>query len=371
MHLMWTLVLAFNRRQWHGEGTFFDGQSAQAISVQVTIEDYGISIRRDGSEYTYSPKDLLFTEKRAEGYVRIELKPLKGAVLVLNDAEALEAFIANGYFKTRVFSRLPTKIKLPYVIGALIVLVVFFFTFGLDFIVDRSVDLISEENEAALGRKVFNEIAKGQSTADDSELVAILDKCAGIVQKFDPTRDFNVKITVIEDTDIKNAFALPGGQIVVYRGILEVMTNEHELFGLLAHEAGHINLRHGLRRIARTTIIGVLFTVLLGDATGLSAIIIDNSSLLLNLAYNRKEEAAADEYAMLALRKAGMNEEGLMSLFEKIKEKEYDVKWLTYLSSHPPTETRIEFLRENIQPNESYKSILTRQEWEILRKGSK
>ena len=216
MHSIWTLALEFKNQEWSGEGTFFDGQSAHAASVQVTIKEFGISMLRDGVEYSYSKQNLLITE-RTNSYVRIELQSLKGSTLVLNDVESIETLIANGFIKKGFLSSVSTKIKLPYLVGLFVLLVVLFFSFGLDFIVESSLDLISEENEAALGRKVFGEIAKSQTLATDPELIQVLEKCATVVQKFDSTRTFEINISIIEDAETKNAFALPGGHIVIYR----------------------------------------------------------------------------------------------------------------------------------------------------------
>lgn len=149
------------------------------------------------------------------------------------------------------------------------------------------------------------------------------------------------------------------------------MEDESELFGLLAHEAGHIHLQHGLKRLARTVIIGFIFTALLGDASGLSAVLLDISSLLLQLNYNRKEEIAADDYALHVLQKSNLNQNGLITLFEKIEKEEKNDQWLTFLSTHPATAERIKFLKQKILPaTAADQPILSAHEWARL-KGSK
>ena len=357
----------FKLRHWQGEATFFDGQTSRAVATQMKINEHGISVIVDRAEYHYRPKDFRVSERTRDGYLRIDLAPFAGAGITLTSPAALAALQANQFLKTNLVSRLPSKSKLLVLGGGFVLVMVLFFYFGLDLLIHYGLTLVPKSTEEMLGRTALNTLVEKRALVSDSLTLRVLEKCAGLVQSFDTTQTYTITIAIVEDPQTKNAFALPGGYICIYRGILDIMENESELYGLLAHEAGHIYLQHGLRRIARAAIIGFIFTVLLGDASGLSAVLLDNSSVLLQLSYDRKEEQAADDYALAALRRAELNQEGLITLFEKIKKEEKNAQWLTYLSTHPETAERIESLKQKIKPATTSKSILSAEEWAILK----
>jgi len=353
-------------REWHGEGAFFDGQTSRRERVAIMINAGGVAIRREGSEDFLPLGEFRVAQRGEDGYLRLKTERFAAGEIILHNREAEAALETNGFLRSQVLSAMPKKTKLVLLASALALLLAFLFTYGIDAIIDRGLVLVSAETEAKLGRAVFDELLGSRPEAADDTTRRVLEKCAAVIQAFDTTGRWKIVIAVVEDKKTRNAFALPGGYIVIYRGILEIMQNESELFGLLAHEAGHIYSRHGLRRIARTAIIGFVASVLLGDAGGISAILLDNSALLLNLAYDRQEEHAADEYAVVALGKAGMDPRGLATLFEKIKKEEGDSRWLTFLATHPATEDRIAFLQQAARSPASEEAILTAGEWETL-----
>ncbi|WP_446914219.1 M48 family metalloprotease, partial [Klebsiella pneumoniae] len=82
-----------------------------------------------------------------------------------------------------------------------------------------------------------------------------------------------------------NAFAVPGGFIVVHDAILDEMEHHEELAGLLGHEIGHVQLRHSTKAIARSLSYYMLLSLLFGDVSGIAAVIVDNASTLNNLEY--------------------------------------------------------------------------------------
>ncbi len=353
-------------REWHGAGALFDGQTSRRERVEITINAAGMAMRREG-DGSFSPLgEFRIAQRGQNGYLRVKAERFPGGEIIVHSTEAEAALRANHFLRPRFWPAMSSKAKAALLAGAFILFLAFMLQYGINAIIDRGLVLVSDEMEEKLGRTIFEQLAASRPRALDDSTRRVLEKCAAVIQAFDTTRSWKIKIAVVEDEKTKNAFALPGGYIVVYRGILEAMTDESELFGLLAHEAGHVYLRHGLRRIARTAMIGFIASVLVGDAGGLSAILFDNSEMLLNLAYDRTEERAADEYAIVALGKAGMNQRGLATLFEKIKQEEGDSRWLTFLSSHPATEERIAFLQQGLKNDIPSRIILTAEEWKIL-----
>jgi predicted Zn-dependent protease len=149
------------------------------------------------------------------------------------------------------------------------------------------------------------------------------------------------------NSDVVNAFAVPGGYIYVTRSIVEKMTSMDQLAGVLGHEMGHVEHRHSAKQLGRAQVAeaGVALSgVLVGGQTG--QIVTQASGVTAQLVlqrYSRDQEREADRFAVGVTTQAGINPDGLVSFFQVLKQVEgsrpSDVQY--YFSSHPLTEDRI------------------------------
>jgi predicted Zn-dependent protease len=167
-------------------------------------------------------------------------------------------------------------------------------------------------------------------------------------------------------SDTLNAFALPGGKVVVNsKTILEAGRLE-ELFGVLAHEISHVTQRHTARQII--TVLGVYTAVdiVLGSGVGTVAAISQGASYLLQQGFSRDQERDADRTGLAYLHAAQIDPNGMIEFFQRIQE-EHDKnitlseveKALSFLSTHPATADRIAELRDLIKstPSQSYRTL--------------
>jgi predicted Zn-dependent protease len=253
-------------------------------------------------------------------------------------------------------------------ITAILIALVLLFTVGADVLSGAIAKVIPVETEAEFGKAVFQQYLSQAKLNSDSATNAVLKKCAQVIETFSIGRPYKFHIVIVEDS-IKNAFALPGGYIVIYRGILDLMESEDELFGLLGHESGHVYLQHGFKRIIRSSLIALTFAVLFGDAGGLTAILLENSKTLLNLAYDRNEETAADTFGFQALQTANAPTNGMITLFEKLDQSHGEARLPAFLSTHPDIKERIKELKKK-SPKKSGKKFLEETEWKILKRKS-
>jgi predicted Zn-dependent protease len=160
---------------------------------------------------------------------------------------------------------------------------------------------------------------------------------------------YDVKITVVNE-DVVNAYALPGGRIVVYEGILKGMDSQEELAALLAHEFSHVQLRHSTRAIFRQLSNYLFISVLFGDASGITAVIVDNANNLKNLGFSRKLEQDADKNGLALLKQQHVNPQGMVDLFEELQKEEGEISEnLKFLSTHPLTKERIAYIKGEIK----------------------
>jgi predicted Zn-dependent protease len=115
-----------------------------------------------------------------------------------------------------------------------------------------------------------------------------------------------------------NAFALPGGHVVITDELVTLLDgDETVLLGVLAHEAGHVRARHGMRLMVQTALLGAGASALLGDPAGWLATL---PALLGGAGYSRDLEREADEAAIRVLRAAGRDPAAMLRLFERLAE---------------------------------------------------
>lgn len=162
----------------------------------------------------------------------------------------------------------------------------------------------------------------------------------------------------------RNAFALPGGQVLVLRGLIEFAFGPNEIAGVLAHELAHIEHRHPLQiAIERTSgafVIGLLF----GDAVGFSVVGTAASAMLQGY-YSRDMEAEADERGLALMQAAGFRTTALGEFFERLARQEPDLPGIfSALSTHPDTGERAARARA---AGTGGGAALSAAEWQALR----
>jgi Zn-dependent protease with chaperone function len=143
-----------------------------------------------------------------------------------------------------------------------------------------------------------------------------------------------------------NAMALPSGTIFVTDQLVELTADDRVVMAVIAHEAGHVHGRHGLRQIIQSTVMGALVTWYLGDVSALSAAA---PTALLQAKYSRDLEREADAYAARILEMNGMPVSLLVDALEGLERAHGGAGEggsLAYLSSHPATAERIAWLKE-------------------------
>ncbi|MGQ9806796.1 MAG: M48 family metallopeptidase [Chlorobiales bacterium] len=352
---------------WQGEGMW--EESEQTFIVKLTINPYGLSALKNDQEFFFTKDEFRILEASESGFVKLEVEraSLK-ATITIESLQAWQTIQADRFDKNRKPLLSLSSWMIVGLIGAVGVMILFF-TVGADSLSGLIARLIPLETEAEFGKTFFQQALSQAPLNKDSATVAVLKQCATVLESFSNGKAYKFHIVIVEDS-IKNAFALPGGYIVVHRGILDLMENQDEFFGLLGHESGHVYLQHGFKRIVRSSLIALIFAMLFGNTAGLTGILIENSKGLLNLAYDRNEEASADTFGFDALEKAGVSTTGIVSLFEKLDQSQGETKLPAFLSTHPQTKARVAELKKK-SPRRSNKKFLSEEAWQILKANKK
>jgi Zn-dependent protease with chaperone function len=139
-----------------------------------------------------------------------------------------------------------------------------------------------------------------------------------------------------------NAFALPDGTIVVTDQLVQLAEHDEEILAVLAHEVGHVERRHGMQRVAQSTALGLLLTIVSGDVSQVAAVISALPAMLIEAGYSREFEREADARAVSLLNAMGVPPSRLARFLERMQEKIGKDSGPSWLASHPPTAERMQ-----------------------------
>lgn len=203
-----------------------------------------------------------------------------------------------------------------------------------------SVDLLPTSIDETLGELALEHMSLGGPVTDDPVLRRGLDELIARLsaQVAAPSR-FRFRVRVVESATV-NAFALPGGFLVVYTGLLRSADTPEQVAGVLAHEMAHVDRRHGMQRIAQSLGVVAAIQLLFGDVSGLAAIAVEVLREGAINRYSRDQEREADRDAVHTLAAAGLDPRALAGFFTLLEHKETPGSW-SWLGTHPELRERI------------------------------
>ena len=199
---------------------------------------------------------------------------------------------------------------------------------------------ISPETEARLGRQVVEALREGGQLIETGPALGAVQE---IGERLTSGSRYDYHWLLL-DNDQVNAFAAPGGVVVVHTGLIEKAHSPEELAGVLAHEIQHVELRHSLQNMIHALGWASVLTVALGDVSALAGVLIYQAGAT---SFSRDLEREADEQGLLALHKAGIDTHGMLTFFRRLQASE--ILGVPLLSSHPATAERIQRLEQAIR----------------------
>ncbi|HET8940162.1 MAG TPA: M48 family metallopeptidase [Polyangiales bacterium] len=283
---------------------------------------------------------MWFCRDQARSVTFFSEGPAFGAALAVHAPPALRAQLEAVEARARAAQ---SRSQLLWIAGLLVLAVLIGLAyFGVRRAAQASIDLVPVSADKKLGVLAFESMHHdGPETTDRVLLGAARDIVARLA-KAQPKSDFTYNVHVV-DADIVNAFALPGGEIVVYTGLLRAADTPEQLAGVLSHEMAHVDRRHGMRRIAQS--IGVIGAVQLmfGDVSGISAVAIEVLRASTINAYSRDQEREADSDGVATLTRAQIDPNALADFFALLEKREASLPGaLSWLGTHPDLAQRIE-----------------------------
>ncbi len=220
----------------------------------------------------------------------------------------------------------------------------------------RPAQALSLSEEKELGRKLLEQIDEVLPLIKDGEVATYIQTLGESLVASLGTTSYDYRFFIV-DQSIPNAFAVPGGYIFVFRGLIELMETEGELASILCHEIAHIEARHIHRRLEAgkvanvAALAGVLAAALLGAGGAASQGLVAGTlagARSFQLKYSRDQEQEADQLGMRYLCKAGYPPGAMVSAMQKMARQSWrsNSQIPSYLSTHPALDERIHQLQK-------------------------
>lgn len=330
---------------------WFDGRSARARPVEVWLE--GGQLHFD--DQTLAVATLTWPERQRHGQRQILLPG--GGLLAFADGPTFDAWSqASGRGDSPVVRWQQSWRLAALSLVLLVATLAAGWRWGLPWAVDTAVNLVPPQVEQPIGAQVLaqldrqwlqpSRLPRPQQQVWEARLARAIDQAVDAGAVVAPPR-YEIHFRDGGKAVGPNAFALPGGDIVITDALLEFLADEPDaVLTVLAHELGHVRHRHGLHLLLRAGAVSVVASVIVGDFSSLLAAA---PAMLATQAYSRDHEREADAYARSLARAGGVDAARIAVFFERLASKypaaaEHPIS--IAFSSHPAGAERVKFFSE-------------------------
>lgn len=365
-------------------GLFFDGQTAAQHDVAVALSDDRLALIIEGATIAaplrWNLSDLRATGDHAQAGELIltchaetnDESPRDPARLILNDPVAVAWLNRTRPNLHKADLRKGTGVKIAKRAGFAVGAVALLLFVILPAMANTLAKIIPLEREIGFGKSVVAQMERflgnggelGNLNCTGEEGRAALD---AMTARLSEGRDLGYELNVIVfDHDMVNAFAAPGGQIVLLRGLIEDVSGPDAVAAVLAHEIAHVVNRDPTRVSLRAVGSAGLISLLIGDVTG-GVVMTSVAEQLLSASYTREAEKAADDFAIAMLNDAGISSAGMADFFDMVTELQGDFQIPEYFATHPQSQNRASLARENAAAQDDVTPALSEDDWTALK----
>lgn len=214
----------------------------------------------------------------------------------------------------------------------------------------KAVNLIPQNEMHALGQRSFEDIRARSRVSQDPAALTRVQRVGQRLAAVIRTRE-RFEFHVFEDDKNINAFALPGGKVVVYTGILQLTHTDDELAIVLGHEIAHVTARHSNERLSQQMLMGALSSGLSMAMEGkqsraaVMGVFGAGTQMGIMLPFSRTHELEADRMGTLYAAQAGYDPEAALAFWKRMGQASQGRKPPEFLSTHPSDGRRLEYMR--------------------------
>ena len=348
---------------------YFDGDTPKPFAVTPQVVDGTLVLKlSDGREVRWPVEGirrLPDSAAKTNAILRWIEDPV--ARLIVKDPKILRSL-------PRLTRRAPPKGRArlaAWAVGAVAAVVLQIFVL-VPLLADNLAGFIPPEGERALGEATLGHIRQALDTTGLGEIPACeapdgraaLDRLTARLTAGTAYAD-GLTVLVLNHGMI-NAFALPGGYVVLFDGLIQAAEGPDGVTAVLAHEIGHVAsrdpTRHALRSAGSIGVLGLLF----GDFAGGAAVLMLTEQLI-SAQYSQAAETGADAFAHDMLENAGISPAGLGDMFEVLRDKHGDRQGVeAHFMSHPSLGSRIDAARAAVQEGAAYTPSMSAEDWQAL-----
>jgi predicted Zn-dependent protease len=346
-------------------GRFSDGKTAGSTACEVRLGERGVAISlSSAAEPLVWPFAALgvatpLTAKSSDVLLTYSYMP--GATLFVADRAFVRSVVASAPQLTA--ASFGWRAARPLMIAAAVIVVVLAVSWAVDFSPARAVArLMPDRVRTTIGEQVIASMVGNRRECREEAGRAALDRLVARLEDASSSSS-RFKVRVL-DWGLVNAFAVPGEQIVLTRGIITQAKTADEVAGVLAHEMGHGLELHPESSLVRVVGLSAAFELMMGGGGGTFA----NFGLMLTqLSYTRSAEREADARAVQLLQKAGIAAAGLAGFFERASatEKKLGAPEFNVLRTHPQAKERAEAIAK--RPTYPATPATSAEDWRALR----
>lgn len=208
--------------------------------------------------------------------------------------------------------------------------------------------LVPPADEIAIGKEMKKELEKEIKLHKNDEVQSYIDRM-GKKMATRVNSPVPLRFHVVDDDKQVNAFAIPGGDIYIFTGLLKLADDDSEVACVIGHEISHVTRRHIAQQLVQQLGLQTVLGLAVGKDPGvikqLAAQLAGSGALL---KFSRDDERDADEHGVPLCSKAGYDPSGFVRMFQKMKKLGESPKMLAFLQSHPLPSERIEDAKERI-----------------------
>lgn len=336
------------------DAAYYDGRTARRHDVKVVVGKKGLRLTHaDGREVVWPYGELALAEDGFAGDpLRFERPIGEGLheAIVVADHGMLEVVGRANPEAAAAFKKpdqVPAFLAKTAVAG--VGTLAFFgamFIWGVPALGNAVAGLVPPAWEADLGKTVVEEIVPEAERCKDAARTAAVQAIVDQLVAARPGTPYKYTVTLSRD-EMVNAFAAPGGFIVVNQGLLARTKGPEELAGVLAHEIQHVEQRHATKAICREFTMVALIKAASGGSGDMAAAA-GAAKTLGGLSYSRQAEEEADIKGMALMKAAKLDPKGMVRAFQMLAEDGGDLPAeLSYLSTHPQTGERVKALQRD------------------------
>lgn len=216
--------------------------------------------------------------------------------------------------------------------------------------------LIDPAQETRLGFQAFQEMKRKEPIVSTGAQVNLLQRVGKRIAAVAPVPHAQWEFVLFKDPNNPNAFALPGGKVGIYTGLLPITRNEAGLATVIAHEIAHVTARHGAERMSQSVLVDVGGSVLseaLGEGAKATHDMVMQAYSVgtkvgVMLPYSRTQESEADHLGLLYMARAGYDPREAIAFWQRFSDhgRKRGGKPPEFLSTHPLDRTRIARIRD-------------------------